>query len=197
MRVAIRTLPGGLSLRRRRCGRIHHRSGLGRPGLDLRERRHAGRDRALSRRQPVRAGRHRPGPAAQERMQMGSFDTNRRRHPDARSAVSASGSIRRRGDIGVRAQGRALSVRPGRCRAARAGLLRGLQHPGLRAGAAAARDRHQARGDRRVRRPRFHPGADRVRAGARPAGPAAREHLRLHDARASPRRITPRPMRSG
>ena len=65
------------------------------------------------------------------------------------------------GDIGLRAQGRALSVRAGRSRAARAGLLRGLQHPGLRPGAAAARHRDQAGGDRRLGRARFHPCADR------------------------------------
>ncbi len=42
-------------------------------------------------------------------------------------------------------QGRPLPVRARRPRAARAGLLRGLQHPGLRAGAAAARDRRSRR----------------------------------------------------
>ena len=45
---AIGALPGRLSLRRRGRRRIHHRYGLGRPLADRRERRHAGRDRAVS-----------------------------------------------------------------------------------------------------------------------------------------------------
>ena len=79
--------------------------------------------------------------------------------------------------------GRAFPVRPGRPRAAGTGLLRGVQHPGLRPDAAAARHRHQAGGDRRVGRAGFHPGADRLRPGVRPAGTAAGGHPRLHHAR--------------
>ncbi len=99
-----------------------------------------------------------------ERMQMGSFDTNRRRHPAVfrQCRFPARGAARR---YRLRAQDRALPVRAGGCRPARAGLLRGLQHPGVGTGAAAARDRHQARGDRRVRRPRFDAGADRLLRG--------------------------------
>ena len=100
-----------------------------------------------------------------ERMQMGSFDTNRRRHrcrvSPHRLPAGPAGRGYRSG-----AQRRALSVRAGRSRTARAGLLRGLQHPGLRPGAAAARDRHQAGGHRRFRRARFHPRADRVQPQA-------------------------------
>ena len=44
-------------------------------------------------------------------------------------------------------------------------LLRGLQHPGPGAGAAAAGDRAQEAGDRRLGRARFDPGADRRGAG--------------------------------
>ncbi len=58
-------------------------------------------------------------------------------------------------------QGRPLPVRPRRRRAAGAGLLRGLQHPGLRARAAAAGDRPAEGRHRRLRRPRLDPRADR------------------------------------
>ena len=130
-----------------------------------------------------------------ERMQMGSFDTNRRRNPDDLPPHRVpAGSAARRYRPG--AQGRALSVRAGRSGAAGAGLLRGLQHPGLGPGAAAARDRHQAGGDRRVGRARFHPGADRVRAGARSARSCRAATSSPTRCRASPPRRTPRPMRS-
>ena len=71
--LAIGPLPGGLSVRRCRCGRVDHRSRLGRPGLDLRERRDAGRDRAVSVRQPVRGRRYRPRPAAPRAHADGQF----------------------------------------------------------------------------------------------------------------------------
>ena len=62
----------------------------------------------------------------------------------ARSRAARSGDrFRHRSAAGrcrLPAADRAVSVRAGRCRAAGAGLLRGLQHPGLRPGAAAARD---------------------------------------------------------
>ena len=61
-------------------------------------------------------------------------------------------------------------------------LLRGLQHPGSGAGAAPARDRPQEAGDRRLRRPRFDAGADRLGAGDGPARPAAHQRPRLHPA---------------
>ncbi len=51
-------------LRGRRCRRVDHRPRLGRPGLDLRERRRAGRKRALPRRRADRDRRYRPRPAA-------------------------------------------------------------------------------------------------------------------------------------
>ena len=98
----------------------------------------------------------------QERMQMGSFDTNRRRHPAAFRRIGFRLDPPA-GDIGLERKVERFPFVPADAGAARAGLLRGLQHPGLRPGAAAARDRHQARGDRRVRRARFHPGADRLR----------------------------------
>ena len=95
VRLAIGALRRGLSLRRGGCGRIHHRSRLGRPGLDLRERRDAGRDRALPVGQPVRRGRHRPRPAAPRAHADGQLRHQPPPPSRARSAASASGWIRR------------------------------------------------------------------------------------------------------
>ena len=182
VRLAIGAVRGGLSLRRGRRRRVHHRSRLGRSGLDLRERHDAGRDRAFPVRRPVRDGRYRPRSAASRAHADGQL---RHQSPPPSRRVSPhrlpAGPAGRRYRSGARR--RALSVRAGRSRTARAGLLRGLQHPGLRSGAAAARDRQQTGGDRRVGRARFHPRADRVRPGARPARAAAQQHPRLHDAR--------------
>ena len=76
----------------------------------------------------------------QERLRQGTFDDNRRgdrRSADLRTvAVRAAAADRRHR---AAPQGRPVPVRARRPRAAGARLLRGLQHPGLRAGAAAAR----------------------------------------------------------
>ena len=78
--VAVRALPRRLCLCRRRVGRVDHRPRLGRPDRDLRERRAAGRGRAL----PPRATRS-PSPTsistccARSACGMGTFDDNRRR----------------------------------------------------------------------------------------------------------------------
>ena len=76
----------------------------------------------------------------QERMRMGTFDDNRRTHAARTDAVPhrrvrARSAQRRPRPAAAR---RALPVRPRRRQPARAGLLRGLQHPGRRAAAAAA-----------------------------------------------------------
>ena len=55
----------------------------------------------------------------------------------------------------------------------RPGLLRGLQHPGRRPAPPLRGDQRQPHGDRRLRRARLHPRADRRRQGLRPARPAA------------------------
>ena len=62
--VTIGALRGGLPVRCGGCRRVHHRSRLGWSGLDLREWRDIGRDRALPVLQPVRSGRYRSRPAA-------------------------------------------------------------------------------------------------------------------------------------
>ena len=86
------------------------------------------------------------------------------------------------GDIGLRRQVDRFPFVPDDAGAARAGLLRGLQHPGVRARAAAARDRQPEGGHRGVRRPRLDPRADRRGQGDGPARPAAQRHPRVHAA---------------
>ena len=68
------------------------------------------------------------------------------------------------------------------------GLLRGVQHPGGRAGAAAARAGLSEGGDRRLRRPRLDACADRRRPRDGPRRPAAQRHSRVHAARLRDRR---------
>ena len=131
---------------------------------------------------------------------MGTFDDNRRTHGvsstrvvHATSGASASRSLRPTRRHRAAPQGRPLPVRARRPGAAGPGLLRGLQHPGLRPGAAAARDRQPQGRDRRLGRPRLHPRADRRGPGDGPAGPAAQRHPRLHDAGLRHQRPRPRP----
>ncbi len=80
----------------------------------------------------------------QDRLRQGTFDDNRRtradRGPDGFRTVEFELSTRRRGHRPAPPR-RPLPVRPRRRRAAGPRLLRGLQHPGVRARAAAARDR--------------------------------------------------------
>jgi NH3-dependent NAD+ synthetase len=102
---------------------------------------------------------------------------------------------------------RPLPLRARRRGAARPRLLRGLQHPGQRPRAAAARHRRRLGGQtprpaaraqdrhRRLRRARLHPRAHRRCQGVRPARPAAHPHPRLHDARLRDERA-PRATRS-
>ena len=117
----------------------------------------------------------------QERMRMGSFDDNRRTHADR---VGAFRRVRFAlqpvlTDIGLRRDRRALPVRARRPGPARAGLLRGLQHPGRRPRAASGGDRAPQGRHRRLRGPRLHPGAPRRRAGDGPHRPAAHRHPRV------------------
>ena len=69
----------------------------------------------------------------------------------------------------IAAQGRAIPVRAGGYLTAGTGLLRGLQHPGVRARAAAARTRLAEGGHRCLRRPRLDACADRRRPRDGPA----------------------------
>src|SRR6185437_10010372 len=63
------------------------------------------------------------------------------------------------------------------------GMLRGLQHPGARVGAARRDHRHPTCRARRLRRARFDPGADRLGARHGLPGPAALRCAGLHAAR--------------
>ena len=134
--VGLGPLRRRLRLRRRRPRRVDDRPGLGRPDADLRERRAARRRGPLPRRGPHRDRRRRPRPAApgadadgQLRRQPAHARGPRRRVPP-RSGSRCSPVL---ADIGLRRAGRAVPVRARRRRPARAGLLRGLQHPGRRA----------------------------------------------------------------
>ena len=119
----------------------------------------------------------------QERLRQGTFDDNRRAVGVGAAYVEMEFTPRPAvGRHRAAPQGRPVPVRARRRRAAGAGLLRGLQHPGLRARAAAARDRPAQGRHRRLRRARLDPRADRGGQGDGPARPAAQRHPRLHDA---------------
>ena len=120
----------------------------------------------------------------QERIRQGTHDDNRR-------TLGASG--RALPDGGLRAHAahrrhrpatarRPLPVRARRRRAAGAGLLRGLQHPGRRPGPADAGDRPAEGRHRRQRRPRLDPRPDRRGQGDGPARTAAQRRPGVHDA---------------
>ena len=123
----------------------------------------------------------------QERLRQGTFDDNRRTGLDSRPGRDfrtrrASPSTRPPATSGCAARSTGSRSCPTTPERLRPGLLRGLQHPGLRARAAAARDRPAEGRDRRLRRAGLHARADRRGQGDGPAGPAAQRHPRLHDA---------------
>ncbi len=198
VRSRLDALPGGVRLRRRRPGGVHHRPVLGRPDDGLRVRGPAGGDRALPGRPAPHGGRRRPRPdppaaaapghaRRQPTHPRGAYDAlpPRRLHPRA--------ARRRRRPA---SSGRALPVRARRRRPARPGLLRGLLHPGQRSRAAAQRDRRPRRRHRSLGRPRLHPRADRRRAGDGPARPPPQRRPRHHDARLRDRRGDQGPRRA-
>ena len=133
----------------------------------------------------------------QERLRQGTFDDNRRGASGDAPELPHRRVRARAADRRHRAapQGRPVPVRARRRRAARPRLLRGLQHPGLRARAAAARHRPAQGRHRRQRRPRLHPRADRGRQGDGPARPPAQRHPRASRCRASPPATTTKSLR--
>ena len=119
-----------------------------------------------------------------ERVRMGTFDDNRRHHADRTEAFRRVGVPPRPARRRPRAAppGRAVPVRARRRGAAGAGLLRVVQHPGRRPGAATARHRAAQGRHRGVRRARLHPRPDRRGQGDGPGGQAAQRHPRVHAA---------------
>ena len=171
-----------------RRGRVHHRPVVGRADDDLRARRAARGDRAVPRR---RRGARWPTSTSTSCARSGC---GRARSTTTAALTSRPGRAFRTvefaldpptGDIGLRRQRRPLPVRARRPGPARPGLLRGLQHPGRRARAAAPGDRQPQGRHRRLRRPRLHPRADRRGQGDGPARPPAQRHPRASRCRAS------------
>ena len=133
----------------------------------------------------------------QERRRMGTFDDNRRAHrAPTLPPRSASRSIRPAATSGCGAAVERYPFVPADVDAPRPRLLRGLQHPGRRAAAAAARDRRPEGRDRRLRRARLDAGAARRRPGDGPRGPPAQRHPRLHAPRLRDQRRAPRATRT-
>ena len=125
----------------------------------------------------------------QERARQGTFEDNRRvATPDAVYRTVEFTLDPPDGDLGLLRTVERFPFVPADPGATRPGLLRGVQHPGRRPGAAAAGDQHRQGGDRRVRRPRLHPRADRRGPRDGPARPAADQHPGLHHARLRHRR---------
>ncbi len=184
--IRLRPLPRRLRLRRRRQRREHHRSRLGRPGHGVRERRSPRGGRPFSRSGADGGGRHRSRPAAAGADADGHL---RRQPPHPRwpcrhlppRGVPARPAARATSAWSVASSG-SRSCRP---------IPRGCEQDCyeayniqvVRPRAAASRHRHEARRDRRLRRARLHPRADRRRPCAGPTEAAAREHPGVHPAR--------------
>ena len=169
LRQPVQPLHRRLCLFRRRAGREHHRSRLGRPGFDLRAWRTARRDR------PVRLGigacrrrYRRPAPAAGADAQRHVQRQCPRRRPSRKGVpqhrLRARARDRRHR---LRAEAAPLPLRPQPARAARSGLLRGVQHPGPGPRPPLPGDRRRPSRHRRLGRARFDPRADRRRQGLR------------------------------
>ena len=197
---ASRALPRGLPLCRGRA-RASRTTDLSWDGHDdgLRDRRPARRERAL----PRRAARARSptststGSARSGCGRAPSTTTAARtpaRTERASARVEFDARRRRAGDIGLRRTVDRFPFVPDDAERARAGLLRGLQHPGLRARAAAARDRRARRSSSASRGGLDSTHALIVAAKAMDRlGPPAQRHPRLHACPASRRARPPRP----
>ena len=157
--VAVGALPRGLSLCRLGRRRVDDRSRLGRPDLDLRERRHPGRNRPLPEGRPDRHRGCRPRSAAAGAGAAGHV--RRQPAPPRHSPGFVSHRVvparPARPRHRLRAAHRALPLRARRPGPARAGLLRGLQHPGLGAAAAPRGDQDDPHRHRRFGRSRLRP----------------------------------------
>ena len=199
--LGVVALPGGLRVRRGGRGRVDHRPGVGRPDHDLGERRAAGHLRALPEGGTALGRRRRSRAAA-----LGAAaDGHLRRQPGAprhRRGVVPAHRVRARP---ARRRHRSCFARSSASRSCRripgftagTGLLRGLQHPGLGTGAAAARAELPEGGHRCLGRPGLHPRADRRRPRDGPGRAAAQRHSRRSRFPGSPPATAPRTMRFG
>ena len=185
-----RAVQRGVPLRRRGPGGVDHRPLVGRPDAGVRVRRPPRGERAVPGDRAAQRRRRRPGPDPAGADPAGHL---RRQPPDLRHLERLDHRGKAVPDHPVRAataerrhraaaQGRPVPVRARRRGASRAGLLRGLQHPGVRPRATAARDRPAQDHDRGERWARLHPRAHRRRQGDGPARSPAQRHPRLHDA---------------
>ncbi len=181
-------------------GESSDRPVLGRPDDGLRVRRAARRDRAVPRRAAPHGRRRRPRPdpagaaaAGHLRRQPARGRTSTR----PTSTSSSSPSTRPTGDIGLRRKVDRFPFVPDD--AERLALdcyeAYNIQVSGLEQ--RLARDRPAEGRDRRLRRPRLDPRADRRGQGDGPARPPAQRHPRVHDAGLRDRRRAPRPTPPG
>ena len=178
--LGVLALPGRLRLLRRRPGRVVDRPGVGRPDHDLRERRAAGRDRALQGRRPPRGGRRRPRPAAPGAAAHGHV----RRQP----ARARAPTFRRvgftldppGGDLGLLRSVERYPFVPADVARLDLDCYEAYNIQVAGPAPAAARDRRPEGRDRRLRRARLDAGAARRRPGDGPRRPPAQRHPRLH-----------------
>ena len=120
----------------------------------------------------------------QERMRTGTFDDNRRTH------AAALAEFRRidfhldpkSDDLGLLRTVERFPFVPADPARLASGLLRSLQHPGRRAGAAAGRGADREGGDRHFGRPGLDPRSDRRGARTRSAEAAADQYPCFHPA---------------
>ena len=166
LRQPVAALHRRLYLFRRRAGRIDHRPRLGRPGGDLRERRRCWPRPSAS--PPtsltladVDLGRLRAGAHAAEHASATTPPPSCA--PTGRSAPCAVALDPPAEPVQLQREVERFPYVPADPARLRAGLLRGLQHPGRGPGQAARGDRLEEAGDRRLRRARFHPRPDRLR----------------------------------
>ena len=157
----------------------------------------AGRDRTVSRRRTRRRSPISTSTCcAQERLQMGSFDTNRRRHARAVPHASAFRLDPPAGDIGFRRQIERFPFVPADRRRGSSRIATRpttSRSPAWRSGCARPASKRVVIGD--FRRAGFDPGADRLRAAFDLLGLPRGGHPGLHDAGLRDLRSRPSAMR--
>ena len=178
-------LPGRLRLLRRRPGRVDDRPRLGRPDHDLRERRAAGRDRAL--RRTATGARSPTSTSSCCCRSAGAWAPST---TTAARTATRTGAFRRvgftldppGGDLGLRRAVERFPFVPADPERLELDCYEAYNIQVAGAPAAAAGDRRPEGRDRRLRRPRLDAGADRRRPGDGPRRAPAQRHPRLHAA---------------